>query len=87
MIFILTTYRIKEPPSTNPVDCEYQDWTAWTSCSVTCGGGSKSRRKLIKTPAQNGGRQCDQRLDSNFDKVQCNTQMCPAGMKFHVIYH
>ena len=69
------------------MDCEYQNWTAWTSCSVTCGGGRKSRRKLIKTPASNGGRQCDQRLDSNFDEVQCNTQICPAGIKFHVADH
>ena len=68
----------------SPVDCEYQDWAVWTSCSVTCGGGTKSRRKFIKTNAQNGGRECD---NNNLEKIQCNTQICPTGMRFKCVHY
>ena len=41
-----------------PVDCLMQNWEAWTSCSVTCGAGSKSRTRKIFTKAANGGKAC-----------------------------
>ena len=68
----------------SPVDCEYQDWAAWTPCSVTCGGGVQSRRKFIRTNAQNGGRECDN--NNNFEKTQCNTQICPKGIRFNFVH-
>ena len=41
-----------------PVDCEWADFTDWTSCSKTCGQGSQVRtRETFRVP-MNGGNPC-----------------------------
>ena len=51
---------------------------AWSSCTVTCGGGTKSRSRSCTNPkASNGGNPCP---GSSIDKPTCNTNGCP-GMK------
>lgn len=55
-----------------PVDCVLSTWSAWTVCTVTCGGGSMERTRIIKTPAANGGA-----CGTLHDKRTCVTQPCP----------
>ena len=38
------------------VNCTWGSWTAWTSCSVTC--GCFERTRPIDVPAENGGTDC-----------------------------
>ena len=41
-----------------PRDCIVGDWTAYSTCSKTCGGGSQSSTRPILYPAKFGGRPC-----------------------------
>ncbi|XP_013387914.1 SCO-spondin [Lingula anatina] len=57
-----------------PQDCTCGAWEAWTPCSATCGGGSRSRSRLCYE-AKCGGRQCS---DADFMQVDnsCNAVDC-----------
>lgn len=57
------------------VDGYWTLWSNWTACSVSCGGGSRSRsRECI--PPMHGGNPCE---DINNEEVEeCNTQHCPS---------
>ena len=39
----------------DPCDCEYTDWDKWSSCTVTCGGGTIKRTREIARAASEGG--------------------------------
>lgn len=57
-----------------PVNCVVSDWSDSTTCSVSCGGGTKTQTRLITTPATNGGTACPV-LSRD---ISCNTQACPT---------
>ena len=57
------------------VDCEWNQFGNWSSCSETCGGGEKSRTRSKKTEEQNGGRCPGKAIETN----SCNTDSCPSG--------
>ncbi|XP_065934945.1 uncharacterized protein [Magallana gigas] len=64
-----------------PIDGKYGDWTTWSQCSNSCGGGSKLRLRRCDNPLpQNGGKQCN---GINEDHLQCNTQPCPVDGHFN----
>jgi len=48
-------------------------WSAWGSCSATCGGGTETRTCTNPAPA-NGGATC-----SGSSSQSCNTQACPVN--------
>ena len=50
-------------------NCEY---TEWSTCSKTCGGGKQQRQ--IKVDAKNGGKVCDKELL----KRDCKEKKCPS---------
>lgn len=52
------------PPA--PINCQ---WSAWSACSVPCGGGTQTRTIVVQ--AQNGGAQCE-----GSDTKTCNPQAC-----------
>lgn len=59
-----------------PVDGGWNDWTPWTSCPVTCGGGTMNRSRSCTNPSpQNGGANCSGDAD---DTDICNTNSCPG---------
>jgi len=57
-------------------DCQMDEWGAWSPCSVTCGGGQKTRRRSILTPAQNNGRPCQA---DEMITAPCGTQKCESN--------
>ena len=48
----------------NPVcsqDCAWHDWQSWSECSLSCGGGLKTRTRQIKSMPDSMGKHCEQK--------------------------
>ena len=66
----------------NIVNGGYTEWSKWSSCSVTCGGGTIKRQRNCTNPSpQFGGKDCS---GSGPELVtqQCNPQKCPGTVRF-----
>jgi len=61
-----------------PVDCVVSLWSAYSTCTKTCGSGSKTRTRSIVTDLAHGGIAC-QALSSS---ATCNTSPCPVNCAF-----
>jgi len=60
-------------------------WTAFASCSVTCGGGTQMRTRNCDSPApSNGGTPC---VGSSTYIQTCNNAACPVSKysKFYML--
>jgi hypothetical protein len=57
------------------IDCSYKTWTGWTSCSKTCGSGTRNRKRTKSGP-YHGGRNCA--WTKNLISESCNTNLCPV---------
>jgi len=73
----------KEEQSCNtqncPIDCEWDEWSEWDTCSLTCGGGMTARVRNIKVYPQFGGQICQgQAAEMNV----CNNQTCPRDCQW-----
>ena len=62
------------------VDCTWNDWSSWGSCSRTCGGGNKTRSRSKNGPSY-GGQECSGSVTSS---ATCNTDNCPGEEKFNI---
>ncbi|XP_033759595.1 A disintegrin and metalloproteinase with thrombospondin motifs adt-1-like [Pecten maximus] len=57
-----------------PIDGAWSSWSAWGSCTVTCGGGTATRGRSCTNPTpQYGGAQCSGNVT---DTMDCNTAVC-----------
>lgn len=64
------------------MDGNWGHWTQWSSCSVTCGAGSASRRRTCSNPApQNGGKACSNPT-SGTELRSCGTSPCQGQSVF-----
>ena len=64
-----------------PVDCKWGPYGEWSSCSKTCGGGEKSRTRLVSQLASNGGKACEGEAT---ETTSCNEAAC-TGMYTTVV--
>lgn len=55
----------------NTVDCA-GSWSAWSTCSKECGGGTQTRTFIVTTQPANGGAACPTSPESR----SCNTLAC-----------
>lgn len=55
------------------MDGEYEEWTAWSECTVTCGGGVSTRTR--ECVGAEGDGQCSGESEESLD---CNTEPCPG---------
>ena len=58
-----------------PVHCELSDWSLWTLCSKTCGGGISSRSRNEQVAAAHGGDLC---VGATSQDQACNAAPCPV---------
>jgi len=68
-------------PAPTPVDCVANKVCSETGCSVSCGGGTKSKTCTcsVTVQPQHGGLACNQVCDAGITEVsECNTQACPS---------
>ncbi|XP_065841444.1 A disintegrin and metalloproteinase with thrombospondin motifs adt-1-like [Oscarella lobularis] len=71
-----------EPCALSPcqVDGEWSSWTESTSCSQSCGGGTKQMIRLCNNPKPHyGGRSCNGRPRQ---VMECNKLSCPVNGKW-----
>ena len=57
------------------MDCAWQSWGPWASCSEACGPGNKMRSRQVSVEAQYGGANCSGMLD---ETTSCNGTECPG---------
>ena len=58
------------------VDCVWGEYGEWSTCSATCGGGSRTRTRPEATPASNGGAPC---TASATETGTCNPNACSGS--------
>eukprot|EP00929_Paragymnodinium_shiwhaense_P017133 TRINITY_DN1260_c0_g1_i1.p1 TRINITY_DN1260_c0_g1~~TRINITY_DN1260_c0_g1_i1.p1 ORF type:complete len:1536 (+),score=290.62 TRINITY_DN1260_c0_g1_i1:141-4748(+) len=56
-----------------PVDCHLSEWSEYSECSKSCGGGQKQKKRRVSTPAANGGEPCNGTLSIT---EPCNDKPC-----------
>ena len=63
------------PPAPPPVVTCAGTWSAYSTCSLSCGGGTQSRSFTETTPASNGGQACPVSPATR----SCNADACPPA--------
>ena len=60
------------------IDGGYTEWSKWTECTSTCGGGTKRRSRTCTKPTpKNNGKTCvKQNLGPPIQTESCNTKKC-----------
>lgn len=67
--FIITWYLL-------PGDGGWGEWSNWTDCTKSCGGGIQSRRRECDSPSPEGeGNYCE---GLGTEVIACNTDHCPG---------
>ena len=62
--------------SGDKLNCILSDWSSWSDCSSSCGGGTQTRTQSIMQLPANGGSECPTNLEQ---RQPCNTDACPVG--------
>uniref|UniRef100_A0A8C5NGI3 Thrombospondin 1b n=1 Tax=Gouania willdenowi TaxID=441366 RepID=A0A8C5NGI3_GOUWI len=58
-----------------PINGDWGPWSPWDTCSVTCGGGAQTRKRLCNNPGPKfGGKEC---VGNAKDSQMCNKKACP----------
>ena len=66
------------------VNCEWKEWTAWESCSVTCGNGTQKRTRTPYIAAKYGGLECKGiwHKENDYEYNDCsNDEACSFNCK------
>eukprot|EP00117_Sycon_ciliatum_P042917 scpid14367/ scgid31153/ A disintegrin and metalloproteinase with thrombospondin motifs 16 len=68
---------IQRAVAKQPINGGWADWSDWSACSLTCGGGLMYRRReCINPEPSNGGLPCD---GLHADVKPCETPLCSAS--------
>uniref|UniRef100_A0A8C7YKS2 Thrombospondin 1b n=1 Tax=Oryzias sinensis TaxID=183150 RepID=A0A8C7YKS2_9TELE len=59
-----------------PINGNWGPWSPWDLCTLTCGGGVQTRKRLCNNPAPlYGGKEC---VGEATDRQMCNKKACPV---------
>lgn len=58
------------------VSCKWGDWSHWSVCSASCGGGRRFASRRHKVEAEPGGKACEG-PSSRSSEHPCNSDACP----------
>ena len=59
----------------------YSDWSHWSVCSASCGGGTQERTRKCSFPKDaKGGVDCST-LGPSLETRECNVLMCPGTLR------
>ena len=64
------------------VNCAWENWSAWSTCSITCGTGIKIRTRRISVHESNGGTACS---GDNMETSQQSCGECFCKRHFFII--
>merc|ERR1711871_131826 len=60
-----------------PVDCQVTKYGEWSACTETCGGGSRSRSRKVKSWPSSGGKSCPSLMET----ILRESQPCPVDCR------
>ena len=58
------------------VNCAFNAWGNWDTCTKTCGGGTHQRARSIGVVVAHGGTNC---TGSAIENGVCNAHSCPGS--------
>ncbi|XP_065057183.1 coadhesin-like [Rhopilema esculentum] len=74
-------YQLVAKNESKLIDGGYSEWTKWTECTKTCGGGVRVRTRSCNNPSpSSGGKDCTSLGESEELEV-CNNQACRKPCK------
>jgi len=69
-------------PTRSARDCVISDWSTWTSCSKSCGGGTQSKYRIVEVENEGNGKNCSAvEAEDGLGWTQsqtCNDVVCPV---------
>jgi len=65
----------KSSDSRKPIDCVVGEWSPYTPCTHTCGGGLKKRTRVVIQTPKYGGLRCSHLMQT----LTCGTNPCPTA--------
>ena len=64
------------------VNCAWGEWSAYTGCTKTCGGGKQYRYRTILTHGESDGTACVG--TDNVEEQACNSATCPGQYYYNM---